>query len=304
MTLWFPSAYCGRVTSYMFLASACSGLIGGPVSGLILSGLDGFLGLRGWHWLFLSGGIPCIFLGILILKRLEDRIQDASWLSKPEKDVLDKTISHEMKKVEGGHSLIGALKTPGFLMLGLIYFLIQVGSYGLNFWVPHLIKTAGTSDPKMIGLMTAVPYLCGAVTMMVLGRFADVSGERRMFVADCLVVATLGFVLAGLFDSSPIALTCAIGLMGTGMIASIPAFWALPPRLVTGAGAAGGIALINTLGQLGGLASPVMVGSIRDLSGSTTPALYLIAGLCLGGAALIMFALPEQLRRREERPAA
>jgi hypothetical protein len=125
-----------------------------------------------------------------------------------------------------------------------------------------------------------------------------------MFVAGCLVVATLGFVLAGFFDNSPIALIFAIGLMGTGMIASIPAFWALPPRLVTGAGAAGGIALINTLGQLGGLASPVMVGSIRDLSGSTTPALYLIAGLCLGGAALIMFALPEQLRRREERPAA
>jgi len=218
MTLWFPAAYCGRVTSYMFLASACSGLIGGPVSGLILSGLDGFMGLRGWHWLFLSGGIPCVFLGLLVLKLLEDRIQDARWLSTPEKTVLEHTISREVKKIEGGHSLLSAIKTPGFLMLGLIYFLIQIGSYGLNFWVPHLIKTSGIDDPKM----TAVPYLCGAVTMMVLGRLADVSGERLKFVAGCLLMATVGFILSGYFDRNPLGLTFAIALMGAGMIASIP----------------------------------------------------------------------------------
>jgi MFS family permease len=299
MTLWFPSAYRGRVTSLMFLASACSGVIGGPVSGLILSGLDGVLGLRGWHWLFLTGGIPCVFLGLLVLKRLEDRIRDARWLNKGEKSVLEQAIAQETKTIEGGHSLLSALKTPGFLMLGLIYFIIQIASYGLNFWVPHLIRTAGITDPKMIGLAAAVPYVCGAVTMLVLGRAADATGERRKFVVGCLLVATTGFILSGIFDLNIWALMVSIALMGTGIIASIPAFWALPPKLVTGAGAAGGMALINTLGQLGGLVSPIMVGSIRDFSGSTTPALYMIATLCVLAAVLIMFALPERLRRKE-----
>jgi MFS family permease len=278
MTIWFPSVYRGRTTSYMFVASACSGLIGGPVSGLILGGLDGWLGVRGWHWLFLMGGVPCIFLGLLVLLKLEDRIAEARWLSEGEKRVLGDTISAELKKIEGGHSLLDAIKTPGVLILGLLYFLIQMASYGLNFWVPHLIRTAGTSDPKLIGVMTAIPYVCGAIAMVVLGRIADKSGERNKFVWGLLV-----------------------GLMGTGIIASIPAFWALPPKLVTGAGAAGGIALINTLGQLGGLVSPVMVGRIRDLSGSTTPALYVIAGLCVIAALIVVFAFPAQLRRKEER---
>ena len=200
MTIWFPSAYRGRVTSLMFLASACSGILGGPVSGLILSGLDGVLGLRGWHWLFLTGGIPCVFLGLLVLNRLEDRIRDARWLSEQEKSILGEAIAQESKKIEGGHSLLDALKAPGFLMLGLIYFMMQVASYGLNFWVPHLIRTTGITDPKLIGLASAIPYVCGAVTMLVLGRAADATGERTKFVIGCLLVATAGFILSGIFD--------------------------------------------------------------------------------------------------------
>ena len=304
MTIWFPSAYRGRVTSLMFLASACSGILGGPVSGLILSGLDGVLGLRGWHWLFLTGGIPCVFLGLWVLARLEDRIRDARWLSERDKSVLEGAIAQEKKTIEGGHSLLDALKAPGFLMLGLIYFMIQVASYGLNFWVPHLIRASGITDPKLIGLAAAIPYVCGAVTMMVLGRVADATGERTKFVIGCLLVATAGFILSGIFDLNSTALMVSIALMGAGIIASIPAFWALPPKLVTGAGAAGGMALINTLGQIGGLVSPVMVGSIRDFTGSTTPALYMIAGLCVVASLLIMFALPERLRRKEVHFAA
>ncbi len=300
MTLWFPIAYRGRVTSFMFLASACSGLIGAPVSGLILAGMEGVLGLRGWHWLFLSGGIPCVFLGLLVLMRLDDRIADARWLSPAEKDTLGRSIALQNQRIEGGHSLLGAIRAPGFLMLGFLYFLIQIGSYGLNFWAPHLIKAAGTSDPRLIGAMTAVPYVCGAVTMLLIGRFADRTGYRHLFVAGCLLAATAGFVGAGLFDSQPLALLLSLAVMGAGIIAAIPAYWALPPRLVVGAGAAGGIALINTLGQFGGIVSPIMVGSIRDWTGSATPALYAIAVLCLAGAILTAFALPERLRRREE----
>jgi MFS family permease len=298
LTLWFPTAYRGRITSMLFLASAFSGLVGAPAAGLVLGHLDGALGMAGWHWLFLVGGLPCILLGAIVFLALKDRVEDATWLAPQERSLLAARIAEQNRHI-GGHSLLGALKTPGFLTLGLVYFLIQVSSYGLNFWAPHMIRSAGTTNPTTIGLLTAVPYLCGAIAMVAVGRLSDASGERRKFVIGLVVLGAVGFCCAGLFDHSPGMLVAALAVMGAGVVASIPAFWALPPKLVTGAGAAGGIALINTLGQLGGIVSPVMVGRIKDLTGSTTPALYAIAVLSLVCAAILAFGLPQQLRQRE-----
>jgi MFS family permease len=303
LTLWFPAAYRGRITSMLFLASAFSGLVGAPAAGLVLVHLDGVLGVPGWHWLFLVGGVPCVGLGVLVLALLKDRIEDAGWLSRDEQALLAARIA-EQNREAGGHSLLAALKTPGFLTLGLVYFLIQVSSYGLNFWVPHLIRTSGISDTSTIGLLTAVPYLCGAITMVLVGRLSDATGERRKYVVGLMVLAAVGFVFAGVFDHHTGMLIVALAVMGAGVVASIPAFWALPPKLVAGAGAAGGIALINTLGQLGGIVSPVVVGRIKDVTGSTTPALYLIASLSLVCAAILMFALPGRLCEREDKQPA
>ena len=300
LTLWFPVAYRGRITSTLFLASAFAGLLGAPAAGLVLSHLDGALGMAGWHWLFLVGGLPCVVLGGLVFKVLKDRIQDAGWLTPGEQALLSSRIS-EQNKCIGSHSLLDAVKTPGFLTLGLVYFLIQIASYGLNFWAPHLLRTSGSTDPTIIGLLTAVPYLCGAIAMLVVGKLSDATGERRKFVAGLIALAAIGFFAAGFFDKSTALLVVALGVMGAGVIASIPAFWALPPKLVTGAGAAGGIALINTLGQLGGIVSPVMVGRIKDIAGSTTPALYVIGCLSLACAAILLYGLPSTLRRKEER---
>jgi MFS family permease len=299
LTLWFPAAQRGRITSLLFLASAFSGVSGAPASGFVLGHLDGVLGVRGWHWLFLLSGLPCVLLGLLVLNVLKDRIEDADWLSEAEKRQLGAQLEHQNRDV-GGHSLLAAIRTPGFLTLGLIYFLIQVASYGLNFWTPHLIRAAGTHNPMTIGLLGAIPYICGAICMVAVGRLSDASGERCRFVAALLVVGAAGFFAAGLFDRQTALLVVALAVMGAGMVASVPAFWALPPKLVTGSGAASGIALINTLGQLGGIVSPVMVGHIRDATGSTTPALYLIGALSIGCACLLMWALPERLRRRDD----
>jgi MFS family permease len=297
LTLWFPATFRGRVTSMLFLASAFAGLFGAPVSGLILGQMDGVMGVRGWHWLFVLGGLPCVALGLVVLKQLKDRVEDAGWLSAEEKALLRSRIADGAPKT-GGHSLLGAIKTPGFLTLGLVYFLIQVASYGLNFWAPHLIRSAGTQNPTIIGLLTAVPYICGAISMVVVGRLSDASGERRKYVTGLLILASLGFFSAGVFDKQTGLLIVSLGVLGAGVVASIPAFWALPPKLVTGAGAAGGIALINTLGQLGGIVSPVMVGRVRDLTGSTTPALYVIGGATLLCALIVMYGLPQQLRQK------
>lgn len=301
LTLWFPIAYRGRITSWLFLASAFSGLLGGPCAGLVLSRMDGLLAIPGWHWLFLVGGLPCLGLAALVYLMLKDRIQDAAWLTPREQDLLASRIKHETKEI-GGHTLFQALKTPGFLTLGLVYFLIQVSSYGLNFWAPHLIRTSGIKGSGTIGLLTAVPYLFGAIAMLVVGKLSDATGERNKFVAGLMILAAAGFFSAGIFDKQTTLLIVALAVMGAGIIASIPAFWALPPKLVTGAGAAGGIALINTLGQMGGIVSPVMVGRIKDLTGSTTPALYAIGTLSLICAGIILYGLPARLRVREARP--
>ncbi|WP_343547938.1 MFS transporter [Ralstonia sp.] len=298
LTIWFPAAYRGRMTSMLFLASAFAGLLGAPASGLVLSHMDGVLAMRGWHWLFLVGGLPCVVLGYIVFKVLKDRIEDARWLAPEERALLSANIARQNRDI-AGHSLIGALKTPGFLMLGLIYSLIQVSSYGLNFWAPHMIRTSGITNPTTIGLLTAVPYLCGALTMVVVGRVSDRTGERRKFVIGLMLLASVGFFCAGIFDKQTAMLVLALAMMGAGVVAAIPAFWALPPKLVAGAGAAAGIALINTLGQLGGIVSPVVVGRIKDMAGSTTPALYLIGGLGLVCAAILTFAMPAQLRAKD-----
>ncbi|MEG5263037.1 MFS transporter [Pseudomonas sp. JDS28PS106] len=300
LTLWFPQSYRGRITSTLFLASAFAGLIGAPVSGLVLGHMDGLLDLRGWHWLFLVGGIPCLLLGVMVLKMLHDRVEDAPWLSADEKTYLSSRIaSHEANK---HGSLLSAIKLPGFLLLGLIYFLIQVASYGLNFWAPQLIRSSGIDDPMKIGFMTAIPYICGAISMAVVGRLSDATGERRKFVCGLVVAGALGFFSAAVFAHHVVLLMASLALLGAGIVASIPAFWALPPKLLAGAGAgaAGGIALINTLGQFGGIVSPVMVGYIRDMTGSTTPALYVIGVTSLVAASLLFWALPERLRSRDK----
>jgi len=298
LTIWFPAAYRGRMTSMLFLASAFAGLLGAPASGLVLSHMDGVLAMRGWHWLFLVGGLPCVVLGYIVFKVLKDRIEDARWLAPEERALLSANIARQNREI-AGHSLIGALKTPGFLMLGLIYFLIQVSSYGLNFWAPHMIRTSGITNPTTIGLLTAVPYLCGAITMVFVGRVSDRTGERRKFVIGLMLLASVGFFSAGIFDKQTTMLVLALSMMGAGVVAAIPAFWALPPKLVAGAGAAAGIALINTLGQLGGIVSPVVVGRIKDMAGSTTPALYLIGSLGLVCVAILTFAMPAQLRAKD-----
>jgi MFS family permease len=295
LTLWFPKSHRGRMTSVFFLATAFSGIIGAPISGLILNYMDHLEGLAGWQWLFLAGGLPCVVLGFVVLSRFDDSIAQAKWLSEAERRIISVQLERQRAEI-GEISLWRSLLMPGVLWLGLVYFLIQVGSYGLNFWAPDLIKTAGGGNAATIGLLTAIPYVCGAICMLVVGWLSDASGDRPKFVAGLIMTAALGFFAAGLFDKNVPLLLAALAILGAGVVAAIPAFWTLPPKLLTGAGAASGIALINTLGQLGGIVSPIMVGTVKDLTGSTTPALYVIGGLCLLCGISLLAALPRQLR--------
>ncbi|OAE98584.1 MFS transporter permease [Bradyrhizobium centrolobii] len=298
LTLWFPKSHRGRMTSVFFLATAFSGIIGAPISGLILNYLHGLHGLAGWQWLFLAGGIPCVALGVVVLLRLDDGIEQAEWLSGEERRLISVRLDRQNSGI-GEHSAWRSLLMPGVLLLGFIYFLIQIASYGLNFWAPDLIKAAGGGSAAAIGFLTAVPYICGAITMLAVGRMSDASGERPKFVAGLVLAAALGFFATGAFDKNVVTLVAALAILGGGVVAAIPTFWTLPPKILAGAGAASGIALINTLGQLGGIVSPVMVGSVKDWTGSSTPALYVIGTLCVLCALLLLTVLPRGLKAND-----
>ncbi len=298
LTLWFPKSHRGRMTSMFFLASAFSGIIGAPVSGLILSYMSNVHGLAGWQWLFLAGGLPCAALGFVVLLRLDDDVAQADWLNDEERRIISSQLDRQRDEI-GEHSLWRALLMPGVLLLGFIYFLIQIASYGLNFWAPDLIKTAGGGNSTTIGFLTAVPYICGAISMLVVGHLSDASGERAKFVAGLIIAAAVGFFAAGVFDKNVPLLVGALAVLGAGVVAAIPTFWTLPPKLLVGAGAASGIALINTIGQLGGIVSPVMVGSIKDVTGSATPALYVIGGLCLCCGLVLLLGMTRQLKQSD-----
>ncbi len=297
-TIWYPAQIRGRITSAMFVASAFSSIVGAPIAGLIMEHANGILGLSGWRWMFVFGGAPCLVLAAVVWNRLDDRISDAKWLDDGEKARLTSAVGN----VPAGlpHSLLGALRSPGLLLLALIYFMIQVASYGLNFWGPDLIRTAfGAIGDTKIGLLTATPFICGAICMVLLGRQADKTGHRVPYVIACLLIGAAGFAGAGAFSHSPLPLMISIAAIGTGVVASIPMFWTLPARLLVGAGAAGGIALISTLGQMGGIVSPIMIGRVKDLTGSATPALYLISGVCVAAALILAFLSPIQLRAKD-----
>src|SRR3569833_1805137 len=290
LTLWFPKSHRGRMTSVFFLATVFSGFFGAPISGLILSYLNGLHGLAGWQWLFLVGGILCVALGFVVLLRFDDGIEQAKWLSDDERRLILVQLDRQ-KTTIGEHSAWRSLLMPGVLLLGFIYFLIQIASYGLNFWAPDLIKAAGGGSAAAIGFLTAVPYICGAICMIVVGGLSDASGERPKFVAGLVLAAAVGFFASGVFDRNVVTLVGALAILGGGVVAAIPTFWTLPPKILNGAGAASGIALINTLGQLGGIVRPVMVGSVKDMTGSTTPALYIIGGLCVFCAKILLAGL-------------
>lgn len=303
MTTWFPTSYRSRSMSYFFVASAVCGILGGPLAGVLLTYMDGVGGYAGWHWLFLFGGLPCIVLGVVVYKFLDNRIEDAKWLSDDEKRELLAGVDSTPQSGKT-RSFTGALRAPGFLVLALAYFAITTSSAGLNFWIPDLIRTAGADSHLTVGLLTAIPYFFAAVAMLAVSRYADASGARRHYLLGCMFTAFLGLMVSAYFSQNVVILVIALAVTGCGLAGFGPTFWALPPRLLAGAGAAGGIALINMTGQLGGIVSPFMIGVVKDMTGTASPALYGLGFLCLSGLLILALFSSPQIKANDRDIAA
>ena len=287
LTYWYPADRRGRATSLFMSAVAFAGVIGGPLSGWILKSLNGTNGLAGWQWLFLLEGVPSILLGFVVLFYLDDRVKDAKWLTKPERDLISRDVAaEETSKAEG--SIFAALFNPKIWLLALVYFCFVSGLYGISFWLPTIIKSLGVADPLDVGLLSAIPWSCGVVAMYFAARSADRLRERRWHSAIPALVGAAGLVLSVSSPGNPVIAMVGLTIATMGILTTLPIFWGLPTALLGGTAAAAGIAFINSFGNLSGFSAPFLIGVIKDMTHSTDAGLYLLAGLLFVGAMLVL----------------
>jgi nitrate/nitrite transporter NarK len=264
------------------------------VSGLILEYMNGFLGLAGWHWLFVLSGLPCSALGIVVLFKLDRDIQSAKWLSEDEKEVLQRNLDNDKKESNPIHTtLLKVLLTREVAILSVIYFMIKLTGYGLNFWMPHLISSAGVKNQLWVGMLTALPYLVAAIGMVWVTRLSDKSGERKKYLWRCMLVGGIGYFAALYFNGSYILLTSFLVLATAGVFIAIPIFWTIPQKAFSGLAIAGGIAAINTVGQLSGMVAPLLVGYLNDVTGNTYMGMLALAPFCLICVGVIIWGVPD-----------
>jgi ACS family tartrate transporter-like MFS transporter len=295
LTLWFPGVYRGRIVAWFMAAIPASSVIGAPVSSLLLY-LDGVGGLRGWQWLFIAEAIPALILSVVCYFYLTDRPADATWLAPEERQWLaGRLAAEERQRLDAEHLSIGrALTDWRVLTLALVYFGGVATNYGVTFWLPQIIQGFGGLSKLEIGLITAIPYLVGTITMVMWGRRSDRTMERKGHVAIPLAVAAVGIALAGMVADPTLKMTL-LSIAGFGVFANLPVLWTLPATFLSGAAAAAGIAVINSLGNLAGFVGPFAMGWIRDATGSFSGGLYLIAALALVGCIAVLL-LPHESR--------
>ncbi|MFA9216553.1 MAG: MFS transporter [Sphingomonadaceae bacterium] len=290
LTYWYPARRRARMVALFMSGVAVAGVIGGPLSGWILRSCAGWYGLQGWQWLFLLEGLPAVLVGIWTLYYLDDGIRAAGWLSEDDKQQLELALQAD----QAGKAMLPLAQVFGSGMvwlLALIYFLFVMGLYGVSFWLPQLIKNSGVQDVFMVGLLAAIPYGVAAVTMVLVARHSDRSGERRWHAAGAALAGAAGLLAATLYSDNTLLALLALSVATAGILSTFPLFWSLPTALLGGAAAAAGIALINSVGNLAGFVSPYLVGAIKDASGSTSAGMLVLAASLLAGAVLVVTAL-------------
>lgn len=287
LTYWFPAAWRGRIIALFLAAIPMSNIIGGPLSGWILKNVGGVAGLAGWQWLFIIETVPSIVLGVVILMFLDNRVEDARWLTEEEKRVIHDAIAHEAN--QSTHvNVMDALKSVRVWMLGVAYFCIASSIYIASFWMPTLIKQLGVSDPLEIGWLTTIPYSVAIIAMVLTNISADRSRERRWHTAIPCLLTAIGLALCATPNYGLVVAMMALTLAAAGASSAQASFWSLPSTFMSGAAAAAGIALVNSLGNIAGMASTSLVGWLTDLTGSPSSSLYLFAVLLVAGALLVL----------------
>ncbi len=285
LTQWYPASMRARIVALFMTAVALSGVVGGPMSGWILSSLSGVNGWAGWQWLFLLEGIPSAVMGVAVFFYLDDSIDHARWLSADEKAMLKRNVDAE-RNTGVLLSVAETIRNPRVLLLSALYFSFVIGLYGIGFWLPQLIRSMGVQEPLRVGLLSVIPYGAAAVTMVIVGYNSDRVRERRWHLVVASLLGGVGLIAAGRLSGSETSGMLALTVATMGILTVLPLFWTLPTAFLRGASAAAGIAVVNSVGNLAGFLSPYMIGVIVDATGSATNGLYAMAAFMTLGALL------------------
>ena len=296
LSYWFPARHRARVTALFMAAAPISTALGSPISAALLE-MNGLMGLHGWQWMFILEAIPAVILGVVVFFYMTDRPELAKWLKDDERAWLVKTMNEEAsnKAASANHSILRGLADLRVIALALIYFGTSAGLYTLGIWAPQIIKQLGVSS-MTVGFLNAIPPAVSVIAMVLWSRHSDRTGERTWHVILACLAAAVGLVIAGT-ASSVVGLIAALTLVNVGISCAKPPLWSMPTMFLSGAAAATGIATINSIGNLGGFAGPVVIGWIKDQTGSFMGGLYFVAGLLVMSAALTLLLSRSQTKK-------
>lgn len=299
LTYWFPSYRRGRMLAAFICAIPISGLIGGPLSGWILSSFHDIHGLAGWKWLFLLEAIPSVVLGIVAFFYFDNSPADAKWLSPEERRVVIDDLAHEETTKAAQQN--GVVRHPylnkHFVLLVVLAFFQIMGQYGLSFWLPSLIKQAGVTGVLNIGLVTAIPFGCAVTAMLLMSRSSDQKLERRWHLLIAFVVGAAGLSASAALGNNTYWALAALCVAASGCYSVSALYWNLPPAFLHGSAAAAGIAIINSFGNIAGFISPYVIGWAKQTFGNTNVGLYALSCALLLGAVLTYF-VPKKIVNR------
>jgi ACS family tartrate transporter-like MFS transporter len=297
LTFWFPAAYRARIIAAFMVAIPASLALGSPISSAIL-GIGQIAGLKGWQLLFLIEGAPTLLLGVIVLMVLPDRPSEARWLSDEQKDWIERSLEKERKTVEAAHRMSFWRTFIDRRVIGLcfIYFANLTTNLGLAFFLPQIIKDMGYSASTS-ALVTAIPYVVGTIGTLVWGYFSDRYNERRISLCIALLVSGIGLAGAA-FIGNTIAAVAWMSVAAVGIYGAKAPFWPLPSMFLTGSSAAGGIALINSVGNLGGFAGPYIMGWVKNATGTFNAGLYVLAAFGIAGATVTLIIVRPERKLR------
>ena len=294
LTHWIPARDRARVFALFLTSTALAGVVGGPISAALLQ-LRGVGGLAGWQWLFLVEGLPAVVLGVTTYFFLPDHPAEARWLSTAERTWLEDVLEEERAALQRTHPLTlwQALTHGRVWRLALLYFSTIISFYGVAFWLPQIVQSFSGLGNAATSLLSALPYLAAAVGMVIVARHSDRTGERRRHVAGAAFAAAAGLIAGAVVQRQPVLAFLALCLAATGIWSTLGPFWSLPTAFLSGTAAAGGIALINSVGNVGGFVGPTVMGFLKARTQAFGSGLFVLAA-CLVVAGVLALSLPEE----------
>ncbi|GAA4501091.1 MFS transporter [Gluconacetobacter tumulicola] len=290
MTSWYPPGRMATAISIQQIAAPLSGVVAGPLSGMLLQGMDHVGGLDGWRWMFVIEGLPTILMAFVVLIFLPDRPADARWLTPAERRIVENNAS---SVGASHHGFASVLRDPILYVLATGYFCIIAGIYTLSFWAPSVLRQAGAHGDLQVGLLTAIPFFCGGAAIVGWGRRSDRRGERRWHCAGPTLLAAAGLAAIATTGGSLPATMLALSVTAMCLYSAYLIFLSVPSQFLRGPGAVGGYALINSIALMGGFFSPILIGRVTQLTGNVNAGVLCMSVVVALGGVILMFAIPK-----------